>query len=82
MIKIINEAIDNETVKQKVKEYIEDKILGIEDNLSVVLASQIKGYDPEWCPADDSEVDYKNIDAVRDKYINEIVNILFKNENK
>lgn len=76
----LQKITESEDLKTNIKNYIEDEILQIEDNLAIVLASKFSEYDPNWCPADNFEVDDKAIDNARNKYIEELIKILFQNK--
>lgn len=67
--------------RTKVNYFLNDELINsFESNLALQVASKIKSYDPDWCPADASEIK-DELDEARKSYIRELLNILFQNVN-
>ena len=45
-----------DNVSTEVSYMIDDALSDLEDNIAQKMSSSVKGYDPEWCPADASEM--------------------------
>lgn len=74
----LNETLNpNEKVKmyQSMYNYVNQAIEGALDNIAIAAASEVPGYDPNWCSNGQSKVD-KNREQYQERFVISVVNTL------
>lgn len=74
-LKIIDEDIN--LIRHQVREFIDNKIDSILDNIAIELASEVHGYEPDWCYDDSYGELEKDFDKIRAIFLSKLENLLF-----
>ena len=79
---VVNESKlteDAQAVRELVSEYLNDKLVDLNDNLAFTIAKDIPDYDPEWCNEEGFGDLADAADLAQDEYIEALLNLLFAN---
>lgn len=79
---VVNESKlteDAQAVRELVSEYLNDKLVDLNDNLAFTIAKDIPDYDPEWCNEEGFGDLADAADLAQDEYTEALLNLLFAN---
>lgn len=79
---VVNESKlteDAKAVRELVSEYLNDKLVDLNDNLAFTIAKEIPDYDPEWCNEEGFGDLVDAADLAQDEYTEALLNLLFAN---
>lgn len=79
---VVNESKlteDAQAVRELVSEYLNDKLVDLNDNLAFIIAKDIPDYNPEWCNEEGFGDLVDAADLAQDEYTEALLNLLFAN---
>jgi hypothetical protein len=79
---VVNESKlteDAHAVRELVSEYLNDKLVDLNDNLAFTIAKDIPDYNPEWCNEEGFGDLVDAADLAQDEYTEALLNLLFAN---
>lgn len=79
---VVNESKlteDAQAVRELVSEYLNDKLVDLNDNLAFTIAKDIPDYNPEWCNEEGFGDLVDAADLAQDEYTEALLNLLFAN---
>ena len=71
--KKLNEALTDTQIYENLQEYIYNKLESVVDNLAIQAASDVEGYNPDWCSDDVNPHAYGYLSKVAEYFADELM---------
>ena len=71
--KILKEALTDTQIYENLQEYIYNKLESVVDNLAIQAASDVEGYNPDWCTDNVSSGAYTYLRRAAEYFADELM---------